>query len=139
MSEQNKAVTQRFYDEVFNVGNVELVDELFSSDFADHEEFPGISPDRSGVKQWVTAMRTAFPDARMDVKDMIAEGDKVVARTTMSGTQQGEFVGMPATGKSMSVTTVDIVRLVDGKLVEHWGATDTAGMMEQLGHLPPSS
>ena len=81
-------------------------------------------------------MRNAFPDARMDVDDLIAEGDKVAARLTMSGTQRGEFAGIPASGKSMSVTTIDIIRFKNGQVVEHWGATDSAKIMEQLGAIP---
>ncbi len=138
MSEQNKAKMRRFYDEVFNAGNIAVVDELVASDFVDHEEFPGLSGDRDGLKQFVTMMRTAFPDARMDVDDLIAEGDKVVARLTMSGTQRGDFAGIPASGKRFSVPTIDIIRFDDGKAVEHWGATDSAKMMEQLGAIPPS-
>ena len=136
MSEQNKANIRRFYDEVFNAGNIAVVDELVASNFVDHEEFPGLSGGRDGLKQFVTMMRTAFPDARMDVDDLIAEGDKVVARLTMSGTQRGEFAGIPASGKSMNVTTIDIIRFENGQAVEHWGATDSAKMMEQLGAMP---
>ena len=138
MSEQNKIAIRRFYDEVFNAGTVGLVDELCAPDFVDHEEFPGLTADREGVKQFVTMMRIAFPDLRMEVHDLIAEGDRVAARITMSGTQRGEFMGLPASGKSFSVTTIDIVRLKDAKVVEHWGATDTAKMMEQLGVIPSS-
>ena len=136
MSEQNKANIRRFYDEVFNAGNIAVVDELVASNFVDHEEFPGLSGGRDGLKQFVTMMRTAFPDARMDVDDLIAEGDKVVARLTMSGTQRGEFAGIPASGKSMNVTTIDIIRFENGQAVEHWGVMDSAKMMEQLGAMP---
>ena len=136
MSEQNKANMRRFYDEVFNAGNTSVVDELVAPDFVEHEEFPGLSGGRDGLKQFVTMMRTAFPDARMDVHDLMADGDKVVARLTMSGTQRGDFFGIPASGKSMSVTTIDIIRFENGQAVEHWGATDSAKMLEQLGAIP---
>ena len=135
-SQKNKAAMRRFYRGVFNVGNVALVDELCAPDFVEHEEFPGLTTDRDGVKQFVTMMRTAFPDVKMEVHDLIATGNKVVARITMSGTHRGEFMGMPASSKSFSVTTIDIVRFKNGKAIEHWGATDTAKMMEQLGAIP---
>ena len=126
----------RFYDEVFNAGNTGLVDDLVAPDFVYHEEFPGLSGGRDGLKQFVTMMRTAFSDARMNVYDLIADGDKVVARLTMSGTQRGEFAGIPASGKSMSMTTIDIIRFENGQAVEHWGATDSAKMLEQLRAIP---
>jgi len=134
--EQNKALMRRFYDEVVNGGNLNIVDELASPDFVDHEAFPGLAVGREGVKQFFSMLRTAFPDLRMNVDDLIAEGEKAVARATMTGTHQGEFAGVAATGKTVSVSTIDIVRFADGKLAEHWGVTDTASMMEQLGALP---
>jgi len=132
-SRRNAATLRRFYDEVFNKGNVELIDELCAPDFVEHEETPGFETTREGVKQFVTTMRTAFPDMAMTVEDVIAAGNKVIARITMSGTHRGEFMGMPASGKSFSVSTIDIVRFKNGKAAEHWGATDTGKMMEQLG------
>lgn len=134
----NKALMRRMYDEVVNGGNIDLIDELVAPDVVEHEEFPGLASGREGVKQFFTMMRGAFPDLRMDVEDMIAEGDKVAARVTMSGTQQGEFMGVPPSGKKVSVTSIDIVRFAGGQAAEHWGATDTAAMMEQLGAVPAS-
>ncbi len=136
MSAENKALMRRFYDEVNNGGAVALIDELFAADFVEHEEFPGLASGREGVKQFFTMIRTAFPDFRMDVDDLIAEGDKVVARSTMSGTHKGEFMGMAPSGKQFRVSAIDVVRFTDGKAVEHWGVTDAAGMMEQLGAVP---
>lgn len=136
--EQNKALMRRFYDEVVNGGNLDTIDELASPDFVDHEAFPGLAAGREGVKQFFSMLRTAFPDLRMNVDDLIAEGDKAVARATMIGTHQGEFAGVAATGKTVSVATIDIVRIAEGKLAEHWGVTDTASMMEQLGAHPAS-
>ncbi len=134
--EQNKALMRRFYDEVVNGGNLNAIDELASPDFVDHEAFPGLATGREGVKQFFSLLRTGFPDLRMNVDDLIAERDKVVARATMTGTHQGEFAGIAATGKRVNVPTIDIVRFAAGKLAEHWGVTDTASMMEQLGALP---
>jgi len=133
-TEQNKAVLSRFIKEVFNRGNIRLVDELLAPDFVEHEELPpGIPPGREAVKQLSTMFRSAFPDLKVTIDDMIAEGDKVVARQTWSGTQKGEFMGVPPTGKKVSFGVIDIVRIAGGKVVEHWGQMDGMGMMKQLG------
>ena len=136
MSEQNKAIMRRIYDEVFSKGNLAVVDELVVKDVIEHEEGPQGS---EGLKQTVTMFRTAFPDLQFSVEDMIAEGDKVVSRITMRGTHKGEFMGIPATGKTITVQAIDIIRFANGKAVEHWGVTDSAAMMEQLGVAPPMS
>ena len=136
MSNDNKALMRRVYDEVINGGNVALIDELVAADFIEHEEFPGLAGGREGMKQFFTMMRTAFPDLRMAVDDLIAEGDKVVARTTMSGTHKGKFMGMDPSGKQFRVSAIDVIRFADGKAVEHWGLTDAAAMMEQIGAIP---
>jgi len=136
MPNDNKALIHRLYDEVINGGDVGLLDELVAADFVEHEEFPGLPGGREGMKQFFAMMRTAFPDFRMAVDDVIAEGDKVVARATMSGTHKGEFMGMEPTGKQFRVSAIDVIRFASGKAAEHWGVTDTAGMMEQLGAIP---
>jgi len=136
-TEQNKALFRRLLDEVANKGNIALIDELVSPGVLEHEAFPGLSPDREGVKQFFTRIRQAFLDLRVTIHDEIAEGDKVVFRETWSGTHKGEFVGVAPTGKKVSFGTIDIVRIADGKIVEHWGQTDTMGLMQQLGVIPP--
>lgn len=130
--EQNKALIQRFYDEVANNGNLDLIDELVAEEFIEHEAFPGLSNDRDGLKRFFSMMHDAFDDFRMDVEDMVAEGDKVVARITMKGNHKAEFMGIAATAKTINVPTIDIVRYVDGRAVEHWGVTDEMAMMEQI-------
>jgi len=133
-TEQNKTLLSRLIKEVFNRGNVSVVDELLAPDFVEHEELPpGIPPGREAVKQLSTIFRSAFPDFKATIDDMIAEGDKVVARQTWSGTQKGEFMGVPPTGKRVSFGVIDIVRIAGGKVVEHWGQMDGMGMMKQLG------
>ena len=131
-----KAVTRRFYADVVNQGNFDLIDEIAAENFVDHEEFPGFGNDREGAKQFFAMIRTAFPDLNMAIEDMVAEGDRVVVRVTMSGTHQGEFMGIPATGKRISVPTIDIMRFDGEKVAEHWGVTDTMAMMQQLGAMP---
>ena len=136
-TEENKALLQRFYDEVFNQGNLEVADELIAADAVEHEAFPGLEGNGPEVaKQFVAIIRSAFPDIRVHTQDMIAEADKVVARITLTGTHRGEFLGIPPTGKQIEVGTMDIVRVADGKMVEHWGVTDNLTMMQQLGVVP---
>ena len=132
----NVAMCKKFYDEVANKGNFDMIDKLVAEDFTEHEQFPGLTPGREGVKQFFTTMRSAFPDLTFDVEFMVSEGDLVTAYITMSGTQKGEFMGIPPSGKKFKTKTIDIIRIVDGKAVEHWGVTDMMTMMEQLGAIP---
>jgi steroid delta-isomerase-like uncharacterized protein len=134
----NKQLTQRFYDEVCNKGNMAVVDELVADNFVEHQPFPGIAPNREGVKQVFTMLRTAFPDLKCDVQYMVEEGDKVAIYLMMSGTQKGEFMGMPASGKPFSTPCIDIIRIVNKRAVEHWGVVDSGDIMQQLGAVPPS-
>jgi steroid delta-isomerase-like uncharacterized protein len=137
MSEANKAIARRLYDELGNQGNLDLTGELVTEDFVDHNP-PGsdIAPGREGFKQVFALFRSAFPDMRISVEDQVAESDKVVSRATVSGTHQGDYMGIPATGKSFSMGIVDIFRFEDGKIAGHWGEGDTLEMMMQLGVVP---
>ena len=136
--EENKAIALRLYEEIINTGDFDKADEVISPDLVDHEETPfPVPPGIEGFKQGFSTFREVFPDLRMDVQDMIAEGDKVVARLTVHGTHQGEFMGMPPTGNPIEVTATDIFRIGDGKIVDHWGNFDDLGMMQQLGAIPP--
>ena len=136
-TEQNKALFRRLMEEVFDRGNISLIDELFAPDFVEHEELPpGIAAGSEGVKQMSTMFRSAFPDFKATIDDMIAEGDKVVVRGTWSGTHKGEFMGIPPTGKRVSIGVIDIIRMAGGKFVEHWGQMDNMRMMQQLGVVP---
>jgi steroid delta-isomerase-like uncharacterized protein len=137
MSEQVKARVRQFYDEVVNAGAIDRVDEFCTEDFVDHEEFPGIPGTREGVKQFFAMMRSAFPDFRIDVQDIVAEGDKVAVLMKMSGTQEGEFMGIPASHKRFEIAAVDWLRMEGGeRAAEHWGAGDMLAMMQQLGAIP---
>ncbi|KRT73352.1 MAG: hypothetical protein XU12_C0010G0090 [Deltaproteobacteria bacterium CSP1-8] len=132
--EQNKALLSRIIKEVFNQGKISLIDDLLAPGFVEHEELPpGIPPGREAVKQHCTLFRSAFPDLKVTIDDTIAEGDKVAVRCTWSGTHEGEFMGIPPTGKSVSFGVIDIVRIAGGKVVEHWGQMDAMRMMQQLG------
>jgi len=135
--EQNKALVRQLIEEILNRGNISLVDELFAPDFVEREELPpGMPRDREGFAMLIPMMFNAFPDFKATIEDMIAEGDKVVLRMTWRGTQKGEWMGMPPSGKSMSIGVIDIFRIVGGKFVEHWGLTDSMAMMQQLGAMP---
>jgi steroid delta-isomerase-like uncharacterized protein len=133
-AEQNKNVMRRVY-EAMGTGDFSMFDEVFDRNFVDHEEFaPGTPPGLEGVKQTFGIIRKAFPDLQVKVNDLFAgEGDKIVARITLSGTHKGELFGIPATGKAVNFEGLDIIRFSGGKIVEHWGLTDDLGMMQQLG------
>jgi steroid delta-isomerase-like uncharacterized protein len=135
-AEDNKAIVRRVYEEVINKGNLNVADETLTSDYVYRSpgspEFRG--PD--GFKQLITMYRTAFPDLHLDVDDLIAEGDTVVSRWTGRGTHQGELMGIPPTGKQVTVTGVVISRFSGGKAAEDWELIDTLGMLQQLGAIP---
>ena len=136
MSEQNKAIVRRLYDEAVGQGKFDVIDELVDPNVVEHEEFPGSSPGREGVKELFAMFRGAFPDLEFVAEDMIAEGDKVAARITVRGTHKGPFLDIAPTGKQVSVSAIDIFRFANGKIVEHWGVMDQMSMMQQLGAIP---
>ena len=137
MSEENKARTLAFMEEVLNKKNVGALDDFFAADYVEHSESPpGIPANREGMKQMMGMFFAGFPDLQVTTEEVIAEGDKVVVRNTVRGTHQGEFMGIPATGKQIEISEIHIVRIVDGMVVEHWGITDQMGMMQQLGLIP---
>jgi steroid delta-isomerase-like uncharacterized protein len=136
-TEQNKALVRQMVQEVFNRGNVRLAIEFLAPDFVEREELPaGIPRDCEGVKLLTTLLRSAFPDFKATLEDIVAEGDRVVIRQTWSGTHQGEFMGVPPTGRTVSFGVIDILRVAGGKCQEHWGQMDTMALMQQLGALP---
>lgn len=139
MSEDIKAHMRRFYQEVVNEGRIEVIDELASPEFVEHEATPGFEPNIEGVKQFFSMFRGAVPDLTATVEDLIVGGDRGVARVTFSGTQTGELFGIPATGKQFRIQAIDILRFQNGLAVEHWGVTDMAALMEQLGALEPAT
>ncbi len=135
--EKNKALNRRFVEEVINQGNLDVIEELLDPGAVDHAAPPGFATGREGAKQFAAMMRSAFPDLHLTIEDMIAEGDKVVMRSTWSGTHEGEFMGIPATGRRVTVSGIDISRVADGRMVEHWGQFDALGLMQQLGAVTP--
>jgi steroid delta-isomerase-like uncharacterized protein len=135
-TEENKAVVRRLLD-VWETGNVDLIDELLAPDYVNHSPASPEQPTGpEGQKEAIIMFRSAIPDLKMVVEDMIAEGDKVVFRNTVEGTHEGELFGIPPTGKRLSVKSMGVERVSDGKIREHWRVTDELGMMQQLGVIP---
>jgi steroid delta-isomerase-like uncharacterized protein len=129
----NEALMREAYDHI-NAGDLEAFAALLDDSMVEHEEAPGLPQNKEGVLQFFAMFRGGFSDLTMEVEDLTTAGDKVWSRIRITGTNDGEFLGMPATGKSVDFQGVDIVRINDaGKCVEHWGVTDTAAMLQQLG------
>ena len=121
MSEaENRALAYRYVEEVFNQGNLAVIDELVDSGFVEHNPFPDQAPGIAGEKQAVSMLRTAFPDLHTTIEDIITEHDKMVIRLTSRGTQREEFMGNPA-GSEVIMSEIHILRIANGKAVEHWG------------------
>jgi steroid delta-isomerase-like uncharacterized protein len=135
-ADENKRVVRRFVDEVWNDGNVDVIDEIISPNAIDHNPNPGQPAGSEGVKWVVRTFRAAMPDLHMELHDQVAEGDTVVNRWTITGTQQGELFGIPATGKRVSVSGIDCISVIDGKMDEHRLSLDQLGMLQQLGIVP---
>ena len=136
-TEQTKALVRQLVEEVINQGNISMIDELAIPDFVEHEELPpGIPPGREAPKVLFTMLRSAFPDLKATIEHLIAEGDEVVLHMTWTGTHEGEFMGIPPTGKRISINVIDILGMAEGKCVEHWGVMDSMTMMQQLGVVP---
>lgn len=127
-----KGVARRVFD-VMSTGNLELADQVIAPDCVDHEQFPGLPSGLEGFKQFVQIMRTGFPDLRVTVQDMIAAENKVAARVNLSGRHTGSFMGIGATGKTIDIPAIDILRIENGKVVEHWGVTDQLRLLQQIG------
>ena len=120
-----------------SAGDIDGFGDHLADDVIENETLPGFEPSKEGVKQFFTMNRAAFPDLRMEVQDLIASGGKVVVRGRFTGTHEGDFMGMPATGRSVDVQVIDILRFNDeGKVAEHWGLFDELRMMQQLGAIP---
>ena len=135
--EENRAVIRRYCEEVVNKGNVALVDELWDANVINHGLAPGILPGAAYIKVLVQRFHAAFPDLHFTIEDMIAEGEKVVIRLTVRGTHKGEFLGIAATGKQVTTTTIAIYKFASGRIVEVWGIRDDRGVLQQMGAIPP--
>ncbi len=138
MSAEESKATMRRYLDVFEQGNnLDILDELLAPDYINHTPAtPDLPTGPEGVKGVVTMFRSAMPDLRVIVQDMIAEGDKVATRYTLEGTHRGELFGVPPTGQRLSIKSISVERVLEGKIREHWRVTDSLDMMQQLGVVP---
>ena len=135
---ENKEIARKYPEEVISKGNLDLIDEIIADDYVEYNSArpePLHGPDE--VKEYVSTLRTAVPDIHCGVEDLIAEGDKVVRRDRATGTHEGEFMGIEATGKEAVVEGIHIHRIEDGQLVETWAQNDVMSMMQQFGVVEP--
>ena len=131
-TETNKTLVRHFMERAFNEGDLTIVDESLAPDGIDHQEPLGTNF-ATHLKAVITMLRTAFPDLHFEIHDMLAEGELVAFRSTMTGTHRGPFQGLPPTGKQVSVAHMHFVHCVNGKTSDLWHVWDTAGLMRQLG------
>jgi steroid delta-isomerase-like uncharacterized protein len=135
-AENNKILVRRMFEEDLNTDNRAKGAEFFSPDFFDHTNPPGMQRGIEGHNAIVTLFRAAFPDGVWTVEDIFASDDRVCARVVFNATHKGDFFGIPATGKTVSFSGVHVLRVVDNKIIEHWGNNDDLGLMRQLGVVP---
>ena len=136
VSEAAKAVVRRNTEEVQGGGDYALYDQLFADAFVDHTPQPGRTPDKAGALELYKVLRAAFPDFHAVIHWQAAEGNLVTTYKTYHGTHKGEFFGIAPTGKAIQFETVDAMRVVDGRITEHWGVANLFSLMEQLGARP---
>jgi steroid delta-isomerase-like uncharacterized protein len=134
-AEANSGLARRYYDEVLNEGRTDLLDDLAAVDYDEHDPLPGQGTGRQGLKDRVIALRQALGQT-FTVEDVIAAGDRVAVRWTSSGQHLGDFMGMPASGRSFTVTGIDIHGFREGRMAEHWHVVDQLGLMQQLDFMP---
>jgi steroid delta-isomerase-like uncharacterized protein len=131
-ADANRELVLRLHERLFATGELDTIDEFFAEGFVSRNNPPGFPEGVAGVKRFFGLFRDAFPDVQVKIDELVAEDDRVAVATTISGTHDGELLGVPPTGRKVSVTGMDIVRVADGKIVEHRGLTDMVGLMRQL-------
>ena len=137
MAEENKATSRRFYEELFNQGNLDAAEEIVTPDFVIHDpNIPEEPRGPEGLKQFVSMYRNVFPDLNFTIEDQIAEGEKVGTRWVAYGTHQGELMGIAPTGKRVTVRAFTLQRFSGSKIAEDWAHYDALGMMRQIGAIP---
>ena len=135
LTDAAKAVVRRNTEEVQSRGNFEVFEELFADDFVDHTPQPGMTPNKDGVRDLYHRLRVAFPDFRADIHWQAADGELVTTYKTYYGTHQGMFLGVAPTGRKIHFETVDVMRVRNGKITDHWGVANLFSLMQQLGAL----
>ena len=131
-AEANKALVARYVEDVLNRGDMAAADELFAPDYRRHVSPISTALTREAQKQRLAGIRAAFPDWRVTADDVLADGDRVAFRATIRATQRGPFQNIPPTGREVTVSAIDIVRIEKGKIVEHWGGPDLFSLLQQL-------
>jgi predicted ester cyclase len=129
---QNKAIVTRFNKAYIEGGDIQVCHDIIDASFINHTALPGMSPGLDGILATIDMFRKAFPDLTVTIHDQMAEGDKVVTRKTFYATHGGPFMGIAATGRKITIDTIDIIRLRDGKYIEHWAVRDMLNVMQQL-------
>jgi steroid delta-isomerase-like uncharacterized protein len=135
-TEANKAAARRLIDEVLNGANPAVLDELVAPEVVHHSLPPGMPQGIESYRALTAGYRVAFPDVQATIEELVAEGDRVVVRMTSRGTQQGEFLGIPPTGKRIEASSLALLRFANGKLAEEWAQADLLGVLQQLGAFP---
>lgn len=133
--QENKTIIRRL-TEAFDRGDVTMVEYWVDPGYVDHSPAPGQPAGRDGLMNFARMLSTAFPDGKTTIDDLMAERDQVVCRWTARGTHKGEFMGIPATRKRVTITGMDVWRIRDGRVIEHWGEFDALGMLQQMGAVP---
>jgi steroid delta-isomerase-like uncharacterized protein len=136
-AEENKVLVRRLFDEVINPGDLERAQEFLDAGFVEHDPTPGQAPGIEGFRQVIAMLRSAFPDLRVTIEDLVAEEDRVSVRLTVRGTHRGAFQGIPPTGAQVAWAGISIIRIGEGKVVERWFQSDVLGLRRQLGAMPP--
>lgn len=133
MSTQHKLILRRFFEELFNQGNLAAADEIVSASYVNHNAAPGERPGRTGLTQFVADIHCAFRDLNVTIEEQLVDGDKVTTRWTVTGIHQGEFAGIPATGKAIAITAINIHRVTNGQIQEGWLNWNALGFLQQVG------
>jgi steroid delta-isomerase-like uncharacterized protein len=128
----NRALVRRFIEDFWAGGDLSRVEEFLAPDYIEHNLLPGQEPGLEGYKRRFLALRAAFPDVRITIDDMLAEGDRVLARVTIEGTHLGPFLGQPASGRVVRMAAINVYRVADDHIVERWGVQDLHGLMRQI-------
>src|SRR5215475_2338731 len=133
VSDEAKAVVRRSTEEVQGKGRFDVFEEVFANDFVNHTTQPGTTPDKAGVRHLYTYMRQAFPDFHAEIHWQLADGDRVTTYKTYHGTHEGEFLGIGATHRKIHFESVDVMRVQNGKITDHWGVANLLPLVQQIG------
>lgn len=132
----NKSLCRKFFEELHNKGNLGIIDEVVDPNVYSHDPFPNQAAGSVGLRNTIKLFRSAFPDMSVKINDMIAENDKVMTKLTVYGTHTGEFMGIVSSNNKIEYEEVIILRITNGKIVEHWAVADALSLMQQIGAIP---